>query len=196
MELLKIMTKEKDTIKYPGCTFLICGDIKTDRQKDTANDMFDYESIKVYKSGVPFKPSGTTWAGRHFEPFDVFEQVINAYLLDNDTDFEFKFVCPEIKALKDQNTDTELKQIAFGAVIDYVLVCKTDEYLFWIEDICNEGCMITDKNGIIITDAEPFYTSGLCEAVENNEITFINDCMFNLDQFIKDYDIIVKEKIS
>ena len=192
MELLKIKIKNIEYVKYPGSEFVIDGMI------NCAGDTFELgcASIRVLKDGADFTPTGTTWTGRHFGPFDVFEDVVNAYLRNDNTTFEFKYVCPEIEALKVSESDLILKQFYFDSVVCYHLDCKTDEYSFWIEDDGGEGCMIIDNEGKIMTNVECFYISGLCESVRNNEITFVNKKTFNLEQFIKDYDIIVKEKIS
>ena len=191
MNLLQIKVKNIEYVKYPGSEFVIDGMINC--ESDTFK--LGCASIRVLKDGADFTPTGTTWAGRHFEPFDVFENVVNAYLRNDNTTFEFKYVCPEIESLKVSESDLILKQFYVDSVVCYQLECKTDDYSFWIEDD-GEGCMIVNNEGKIITDAECFYISGLCESIENNEITFVNKNAFDLEQFIKDYDIKTKEKVS
>ena len=185
---MKIMElKGKMTTAHPNKNFKFLADSFAIR-----NDELEYDNLEMTRDDVSFRPNGRTWIGAKIDEDYAMEQSLNEYLRNCYANTEFLYICPEIKDIKKRNTDTKLYQIKYGTVTGFTLIAKSKDYSYYRSDVEDYYYIINNSDNDIITDYEDFFISGLCDSVKDNALTFVNEKVFDLEQFIRDYDLTVK----
>ena len=162
---LEFLSENLDTFKFKGfdgdCMF------EVDNLRVSKNTL-DYDTVTLYIDGEvydPYTKKLTNWAGTYGDSVTLFEFVLNAYLRDDNTDFQFnddwkKFDTFKSMATVENGLVTLLPQYDGFDVIFYELDLATDEFKYYMQ---NDSFMLLDKNNSIVTDEEFFFTQAYDE---------------------------------
>lgn len=151
--------------------------------KDGRNCYFDVEDLSVtedelvfdevilYINDEPYDGSSETWAGHKMSDDDIFEQVVNAYIRNDSTDYTgfgndwsvFDPILSNIEYDNGSNIAITLPVVEFNEIVVYELNMATTGFRFYNYD---DEFLVLDSNGGVVTDYESFYASAIFEEYE------------------------------
>ena len=140
-------------------------------------DVFEPRVERALQDGEPTDSFGTSWAGMQHTALDAVCAAFAAFI-NGDESVEFIDVCPEVEALKAQQTFTDAGgrsvpnaiTTPFGETADLVAVAG-DGKAYYIRD--GELCICTGSDGSVLTDVEPFFTSAFLDDVRDDNMVFM-----------------------
>ena len=158
-----------------------------------------YDSIALYINDTPYDGSYETWSGNKLSDDDIFDQVVNAYIRNDSTDYssfgnEWSVIDPILKNMDyDSNLDIAitLPVIEFDEVSMYHLDMATTEFRFYSHE---DSFLLLNDNGGVVTDYENFFMTAMEEEYEkisngSTECLYINpDVEEYLAEEFGDYD--------
>lgn len=143
---------------------------------------FEIEDLNISSNDISYEDvicTGTdkkfqNWAGQSADDEDLLYQILNAYLRNDYTDFEFVdgwSVFDTIKKLaKTENgVIISLPQIGWSGLMMYSCDLATETDRFYYAD---DYCMLLDNENAIVTDIEEFYVEAFdeeCAAILKGE---------------------------
>ena len=157
----------------------------------------DFEELELYLDNKEYDGDFSSFRTNHVPADEVLIGLINAYLRNDTEDLEYINGWEIFDTLKDlqryDSTPEYLKKYKtplltafpqmqpWGEIIIYELQLATDEERFYT---AYDYCMLTDKNGVILTDMEGFYDNTFIE--ELREIDRGTKPILYITKYLKD----------
>ena len=157
----------------------------------------DFEELELYLDNKEYDGDFSSFRTNHVPADEVLIGLINAYLRNDTEDLEYINGWEIFDSLKDlQRYDSTPEYIQkhktplltafpqmqpWGEIIIYELQLATDEERFYT---AYDYCMLTDKNGVILTDMEGFYDNTFIE--ELREIDRGTKPILYITKYLKD----------
>lgn len=157
----------------------------------------DFEELELYLDNKEYNGDFSSFRTNHVPADEVLMGLINAYLRNDTEDLEYINGWEIFDSPKDlQRYDSTPEYIQkhktplltafpqmqpWGEIIIYELQLATDEERFYT---AYDYCMLTDKNGVILTDMEGFYDNAFIE--ELREIDKGTKPILYITKYLKD----------
>ena len=157
----------------------------------------DFEELELYLDNKEYNGDFSSFRTNHVPADEVLMGLINAYLRNDTEDLEYINGWEIFDSPKDlQRYDSTPEYIQkhktplltafpqmqpWGEIIIYELQLATDEERFYT---AYDYCMLTDKNGVILTDMEGFYDNAFIE--ELREIDRGTKPILYITKYLKD----------
>ena len=134
----------------------------------TASSEIEFDEITFYIEDEKYEGGISSFTSNSLSAEELFSDVVNAYLRDDVTDFEFNDDWNIFDSIKNSSKYQGQILISFPqddfGIIDYECMLKTDEFGFYSHD--DLFLMLDDNNGIV-TDTELFFTQALDDEIED-----------------------------
>lgn len=168
IELNESFSEDVTVLNFTGfggdCKFEIT-DLKTPGSE------LDYDTVTLYINGEVYDAATskiTNWSGYSADPVALFEQVLNAYLRDDNTEYTFTDdwkIFDSYKAMAETKDGlvTLLPQYDGFDIIFYNLDLATDENKYYMY---NDNFLMLNNANAIVTDEEFFFTQAYDEDTE------------------------------
>lgn len=134
----------------------------------TASSEIEFDEITFYVEDEKYEGGISSFTSNSLSAEELFSDVVNAYLRDDVTDFEFNNDWNIFDSIKNRSKYQGQILISFPqddfGVIDYECMLKTDEFGFYSH---NDLFLMLDNNNGIVTDTELFFTQALDDEIED-----------------------------
>lgn len=164
-KLMELVIKAKDS-KYSNKHLVVYGEVEIITDTHYNKIEFKYPEIEninivelVDGKEIEFSISGTTWAGRNYDFYDVVLTALADAIRNDFTIQEVLYMCPALQSIKDSYNEIALnvegldipKNILHGYCCDfYQLDVVTDKYICYFST--DTFLMLSTKDHSIISD--------------------------------------------
>lgn len=134
----------------------------------TVSSEIEFDDISFYIDDEKYEGGISTFTSNSLSAEELFSDIVNAYLRDDTTDFEFDNDWKVFNTIKNKskyqgNILVSFPQDYYG-IVEFECMLKTNEYGFYYSD---DMFLMLDKNNGIVTDMEQFFTQALDEEIED-----------------------------